>query len=92
MSRTHAKADIYIDDSLRWELAILVEQPSVDRLLIKTRNPDHPSSWVNTAILAEAVYVGKSNGATRWTGLLDGEPVTLTLVPRRNAGCSSCGR
>ena len=92
MSRTHAKADIYIDDTLRWELAILVEQPSVDRLLIKTRNPEHPSAWINTATLDEVVWVGQSNGASRWTGLLDGEPVALTLVPRRSGGCSSCGR
>lgn len=92
MSRTHGRADIYVNDDLRWELAIVTEQPTANRLTVKARDPQHPSAWVTVLTLTDVFYVGKNGKAMRWTGTADGETIELTMAPRANAGCSSCGR
>lgn len=91
MSRTHGRADTYVDDVLSWPESIITEQTTVGRLTVKART-EHPSAWATVLTLTGVVYVGQSNGAQRWTGLNEaGDEVTVTRVPRRG-GCSSCGR
>jgi hypothetical protein len=91
MSRTHSKADVYVGDELTWTDAIVVEQPSISKLLVKARS-DHPSAYRNVLVLSDVEFVGTSSGAWRWSGTNDeGERVTVTRVPRAG-GCRSCGR
>jgi hypothetical protein len=90
VSRTHGRADVYLGDDLTWTEAVVTEQPTISKLIVKAKRDDHPSAYVIVLTLDEVTYLGQSNGAKRWTGLNDGGEVTLTLVPRRT-GCQSCG-
>lgn len=92
MSRTHSRADIYLGDALTWTEAIITEQTSISKLTVKARHESHPSAYRTVLTLHDVAYVGENQGAQRWTGTDDeGTEVTLTRVPRRSSGCSSCG-
>lgn len=91
MSRTHGRADIYLNGELAHELGIVIEQPTVNRIQVKTRRADRPSGWVVAVTMESVVYVGRDRNVMRWAGLVDGVETELTMVPRSGGGCSSCG-
>lgn len=84
MAKLHSRIDIYVDDELVWENAMLVEDARRATLKVKKGN-------AFVAAYTATTYEGRQGTIMTWTGETQGQRVTIAAAARQPTGCSKCG-
>lgn len=93
VSKTHSRQDVYVNGTLAYLNATVVEAKGI--LRVRAKVADRPGVFSRVIDLSDVVKLADqpadTGTARSWTGKTsDGETLEVTAIPRK--GCVPCGK